>query len=126
MIAYCAAKPHAVIDYPYGAEPVCVRIRAGKRQPVFAQFWTKPANVTFRAEPMEAEFFRGAYPDCIRRGYYCPPVQQPYWNTVWFGPDGACPIPEDELRMMLDHAYEDALQRLPKYVQRALDEGTPL
>ncbi len=120
MIAYCAAKPHTYIDYPYGDEPVCVRIRAGKRTPVFAQFWTKPANATFRAAPDEAEFFRSVYPETIRRGYYCPPSQQPYWNTVYLRDDESCEVPDDELRMMLDHAYADAVSRLPKYLQREL------
>ena len=64
-------------------------------------------------------------PADIRRGYYCPPSQQPYWNTVLLGEHGECGIPDDELRMMLDHAYEDAIARLPKYVQRELAAERP-
>ena len=127
MIDYCLAKPHSYLDYPYGDEPAVVRIRAGKRRPGFAQFWNSPAmrNATFRAHPSEAAFFREVYPADIRRGYYCPPSQQPYWNTVLLGEHGECGIPDDELRMMLDHAYEDALSRLPKYVQRELAAERP-
>ena len=127
MIAYCLRKPCAYLDYPYGDEPAVVRIRAGKRTPCFAQFWDGPAmrNATFRAHPSEAAFFREVYPDTIRRGYYCPPCQQPYWNTVMLGEGGTCEVPDDELRMMFDHAWEDAVSRLPKYLQREIRAEQP-
>ncbi len=125
LLAYCLAMPHTYLDYPFGDEPACVRIRAGKRTPIFAQFWSRPGrrNVTLRVHPSEALFFREAYPETIRRGYFCPPSQQPHWNTILLREDESCEVPEDELRMMLDHAYEDAVSRLPKYVQKMLAES---
>ncbi len=32
--------------------------------------------------PNAADFYRRMYPGVVVRGYHCPPVQQPYWNTI--------------------------------------------
>ena len=64
---------------------------------------------------MTGEFYRQLYPDVIVRGYHCPPVQQPYFNTF--------PINEisDELiHEMADHSYVTVVGKLPKYKQKNL------
>ena len=38
----------------------------------------------------------------VTRGYHCPPVQQPHFNTV--GLDGS--VPDEEIMLMIDHAYD--------------------
>lgn len=120
IIAYCLQKPTAYLDYPYGDEPACVRIRAEDKHPVFVQIWTSPSvrNVTVRTEPSMAEFYRAAYPNCIRRGYYCPPVMQPYWNTISMDENWHSDVPEDVLVSMLDDAFDACVARLPKRLQK--------
>lgn len=53
------------------------------------------------------------------RGYHCPPVQQPYWNTISL--DG---FPEEELLFMIDHAYDTVVAGFSKKVQKEILEDT--
>jgi predicted DNA-binding protein (MmcQ/YjbR family) len=53
----------------------------------------------------------------VTRGYHCPPVQQPYFNTVSL--DGT--VPDDVLIMMIDHAYAVVVGKLPKKAQKDLE-----
>jgi predicted DNA-binding protein (MmcQ/YjbR family) len=50
------------------------------------------------------------------RGYHCPPVQQPYANSLPL--DGS--VPEDDILELADLAYEAVVAKLPKYRQREL------
>ena len=60
-----------------------------------------------------------AYPGKVVRGYYCPPVQQPYWNTIYLED-----FPEDELLNMIDLAYDTVFFKFSKKVQKQiLEEG---
>ena len=59
--------------------------------------------------------FREAYPGIVVSGYHCPPVQQPYWNTI-----DLQRFPDDDLPMMIDHAYNTVVSRFSKKVQREL------
>ena len=52
------------------------------------------------------------------RGYHCPPVQQPYWNTIFLSD-----FPDDELLNMIDLAYDTVFSKFSKKEQkRILDE----
>ncbi|MBQ7783125.1 MAG: hypothetical protein IJ368_04070, partial [Oscillospiraceae bacterium] len=62
------------------------------------------------------EFYRTLFPDAVKRGYHCPPVQQPYFNTV----DLNGSVPDDEIIRMLDSSYRYVVSKLPKKVQREL------
>lgn len=57
------------------------------------------------------------YPQKVVRGYHCPPVQQPYWNTVHLND-----FPDVELLNMIDHAYETVLHSFSKKVQKQILE----
>ncbi|MCE5343312.1 MAG: MmcQ/YjbR family DNA-binding protein [Eubacteriales bacterium] len=107
---YCLAKHGAYFNNPFGAEPVCARI--GKR--IFAEIYPSRAWVTLRCDPVYGLAMREAYPGTVRRGYYCPPSQQPHHNTVTL--DGT--VPDDVLLQMIDHSYESALKSLTR-AQRA-------
>lgn len=113
LIQYCYSKGKAYIDYPFGKEPVCIKIN-GK---IFAEVYPKESNykITLKCEPMLADFFRGQYPDIVVRGYHCPPAQQPHRNTVWVNE-----IDDWVLYGMIDHSYEQVIKSFPKKVQRQL------
>ena len=109
ICAYCLEKPGAYRDLPFGEVPVCFKVK-GK---IFAQLY--PDKITLKCTAFSGEAFRAAYPGIVTRGYHCPPVQQPYWNTV-----DLSRFPQEELPMMIDHAYETVVSRLPKKVQQEL------
>lgn len=107
--AYCLAKAGSYRDLPFGEVPVCYKVR-GK---IFAQLY--PDKMTLKCTAFSGQAFRQAYPGIVVRGYHCPSVQQPYWNTIYLNS-----FPAQELPMMIDHAYETVVSSLPKKVQREI------
>ncbi len=104
---YCMKKNGAVETYPFGEFPVCYKV-AGK---IFAALYPLLDNykITLKCEPTLADFYRQQYKDIVVRGYHCPPVQQPYNNTVSINN-----IDENVLLDMIDHSYERVLAKLPQ------------
>ncbi len=88
---------------------------------IFAQVFTLRGEpkVTLNCRPDSAEFYRSVYPGSVVRGYHCPPIQQPHFNTVNL--DGS--VSDDELLLMIDHVYDTVLAKFPKYIQREIREG---
>lgn len=105
----CLAKPGAYEDYPFGDTPVCCKVR-GK---IFAQIYAD--KVTLKCTAFSGQMLRQAYPDIVVRGYHCPPVQQPYWNTIYLDR-----FPQEQLSSLIDHAYETVVFSLPKKLQREI------
>lgn len=109
---YCLQKHKACEARPFGEYPICYKLN-GK---IFAQVY--PDKVTLKCTAFSGEAFRQAYPGVVVRGYHCPPVQQPYWNTV-----DLKLFPEKELPCMIDHAYETVLHSFSRKVQRQIEEA---
>ena len=107
--AYCLSKACAYEDHPFGEWPVCIKVK-GK---IFAQIY--PDKITLKCTAFSGQAFRDAWPGIVTRGYHCPPVQQPYWNTI-----DLTLFPAEELPMMIDHAYETVVSSLPKRLQREI------
>lgn len=105
----CTAKPGALETYPFGDWPICYKVH-GK---IFAQIYED--KVTLKCTAFSGEAFRQAYPGIVVRGYHCPPVQQPYWNTILLD----C-FPKEHLPMMIDHAYEAVLGKLTRKEREAI------
>lgn len=99
----CLKKPGAYEDHPFGAWPVCYKVN-GK---IFAQVY--PDKLTVKCTAFSGEAYRLAYPGIVVRGYHCPPVQQPYWNTI-----DLIRFPSEELPHMIDHTYETVVSKLPR------------
>lgn len=118
LIKYCCGKHLAYMDYPFGEEPVCIKVNGR----IFAEIYTGEDNykITLKCEPVLAELFRGQYPGVVVRGYHCPPAQQPHRNTVWING-----IEDDVLYGMIDHSYQQVLKSFPKKVRKELEEGRP-
>ena len=112
---YCLAKHKAYEDHPFGETPICYKLR-GK---IFAQLYPdlKDYKITLKCTAFSGSAFRAAYPGVVVRGYHCPPVQQPYWNTIYLDE-----FPEEELPFMIDHAYETVLGSFGKKVQKEILE----
>lgn len=107
ILTYCLSKSGAYLDHPFGDIPVCVKVE--KR--LFAQLYPNPDDykITLNCDMATGEFYRQLYPDAVARGYHCPPIQQPYFNTVRL--DGN--LSDEELLQMIDHSYDTVVKKLP-------------
>lgn len=110
-------KNGAYIDHPFGPEST---IKVEKK--IFAQLFTLKGieSVTFNCDAMTGEFYRSLFPGVVVRGYHCPPVQQPYFNTLPINGE----VPDELILEMADHSYKTVMGKLPKYVQKRLLENT--
>jgi len=122
IIDYCLKKPGAYLDYPFEPEFSVVKVKAPSQEKgrIFAQpFMLRgEPKVTLNCTPESAEFYRNVYPGSVVRGWHCPPVMHPYFNTVNL--DGS--VPEDEILRMVDHAYTVVIAKMPQYIQNEIKE----
>ena len=119
---YCLEKPGAYADYPFNPNFPVIKVKSLSQDKgkIFAQPFVLRGQpkVTLNCEIMTGEFYRSVYPGTVTRGYHCPPVQQPYFNTVTL--DGI--VPDDVLIEMIDHAYNYVVGKLPKKIQNELKD----
>jgi predicted DNA-binding protein (MmcQ/YjbR family) len=109
---YCLSKPCAYIDYPFGPIPVCLKVK----DRLFAQVYPDPEDlkITLNCDLMTGESYRALFPGTVVRGYHCPPVQQPYFNTIFL--NGT--VPDPVLLDMIDHSYSVVTGKLPQYIRK--------
>ena len=100
--------PAACAESPFGPDSICLRI--GEHGPIFASLMPERGWISFRCEAIQGLVWREQFPGTVRRGYHCPPVHQPYNNTVTL--DGT--VPDSILMDMLEHSYQRALRSLTK------------
>ena len=114
MIKYCLTKKHSYIDFPFGEQPVCIKVN-GK---IFAEIYTHGDNfkITLKCEPILAELFRQQYPDIVVKGYHCPPTLQRHRNTIYINKG----VPDKEIFSMIDHSYDEVIKTFPKKVQKEI------
>ena len=112
---YCKGKPYATEEFPFGDVPICYKLN-GK---IFAQLYPYEHDykITLKCTVDAGQFYREVYPQKVVRGYHCPSVQQPYWNTVYLDD-----FPEEELLNMIDLAYDTVLSKLSKKEKKAIME----
>ena len=120
IIDYCLQKTGAYLEYSFGPEFPLIKVKAPSQEKgrIFAMpFMLRgEPKVTLNCTPASAEFYRSIYPGSVVRGWHCPPVQQPHFNTVNL--DGT--VPDDEIIRMIDHAYDVVVAKFPKYIQKEL------
>lgn len=74
-------------------------------------------KITLKCTVDAGQFYRMVYPGKVVRGYHCPTVQQPYWNTIYLDD-----FPDEELLNMIDHSYETVWNSFSKKVQKQILE----
>lgn len=119
ILDICLLKPGAHVTFPFGADSFVVKLKSPSSQArIFAQLFLLRGEpyATFNCDAATGLYYRALYPESVTRGYHCPPVQQPYFNTVKL--DGS--VPDDVLANMIEHAYHTVLHKLPKYARREL------
>lgn len=123
IMDYCLSKNGAYLEYPFGPDVAVVKVGKPEIRPgrIFAQFFVLRGKetVTLNCDEMTGQLYRQLYPNIVVRGYHCPPVQQPYFNT--FALNGA--VPDEMLVEMVEHSYEVVVRKLPKYIQKALERA---
>lgn len=112
---YCLSKHKSCETYPFGDVPICYKLN-GK---IFAQLYPYDWDykITLKCTAEAGEFYRSVYSGKVVRGYHCPPVQQPYWNTIYLDD-----FSDEELLNMIDLAYETVLQSFSKKAQKQILE----
>lgn len=112
---YCMSKLGAYEECPFGDVPVCYKLN----KKIFAQLYPYEHDykITLKCTADAGSFYRTVYPGKVVRGYHCPPVQQPYWNTIYLDD-----FPDEELLNMIDHAYETVFNSFSKKVQKEILE----
>ncbi len=115
LLNYCLSKNGAYVDHPFGPDSDIIKVE-GK---IFAQLFVLQGEltVTFNCDRMTGEFYRNLFPGVVVRGYHCPPVQQPYFNTL-----PVDDVPDEMIFEMADHSYITVVSKLPKYKQKRLKE----
>lgn len=115
LINYCLHKPGAVLDFPFGEIPMCIKV-CGK---IFAEIYPKANDykITLKCEPERAEFYRHQYSDIVVPGYHVPNRQKIYWNTVFLNEKI-----EEEILNMVDHSYNEVKKKLKKAERMELEK----
>jgi predicted DNA-binding protein (MmcQ/YjbR family) len=120
IIAHCLQKPGAYLDYPFDAVTPVVKVKAPSQEKgrIFAQAFMLRGEpkTTLNCTPAMADFYRRMYPGSVVRGWHCPPVMQPHFNTVSL--DGT--VPDAEILRMIEEAYDTVVAKLPKYIQQEI------
>lgn len=116
FLDYCLNKRGAYLDFPFGSDVAVVKV--GKR--IFAQLFElkKIVTVTLNCTYEGGLYYRSNYPDIVTRGYHCPIVQQPYFNSMPLDK-----LPDEIIIEMIEHSYETVVNKLPKNKQMELKNG---
>lgn len=107
LVAYCLAKPGAGPDTPWEGDLVA---KVGGK--IFAFLGTERVGLKCGRTAEEAAELQAVYPDSVAPSAY---IGRYGWCTVAL--DG--PIPDDELRELVDASYADVVARLPKRLRPA-------
>lgn len=108
IIEYCLKKKGATKEYPFGQDPVVIKI-AGK---MFALIFEDKEYLNLKCDPMIAENLREQH-ESVRPAYH---MNKQHWNTIIM--DGS--LNEPELFAMIDHSYDLVVKNLPKSLRESI------
>ena len=110
---YCLNKNKAYIDYPFGDIPICFKVN----NKLFAQLYPleDDCKITLKCDVLLAELYRKQYKDNVIKGYHCPPIQAPHFNTIYINE-----IDDNVLLEMIDHSYDIVVKSFSKKIQKEI------
>ncbi len=116
IIECCLKKKGAYIDFPFGEGSPVIKVE----NKIFAQIFKLKGEdfVTLNCDAGTGQYYRNMFAGIVRRGYHCPTLLQPYFNTM---PVNG--VPDVILKTMIDGSYKRVTERLPKYKQKRLKEN---
>jgi predicted DNA-binding protein (MmcQ/YjbR family) len=105
LVAYCLAKPGAEETYPWGEGELVAKV-GGK---AFAFIGLDGGTVGLKCgrDAAESAEWRDRYPGAVTSSAY---IGRYGWNAV----DYTGPVPEDEVRELVDASYDAIVAALPK------------
>jgi predicted DNA-binding protein (MmcQ/YjbR family) len=105
LVAYCLGKPGAEETYPWGEEELVAKV--GGKAFAFVNLGGGRVGVKCGRNAEEAAEWRDRYPDAITVSHY---TGRYGWNSVdWTGP-----VPDVEVRELVDASYDAIVAALPK------------
>lgn len=113
IIEYGLKKKGATKDYPFGPDPLVLKI-AGK---MFALIFERKGDYSYlnlKCDPAIAENLREQH-ESVRPGYH---MNKKHWNTILM--DGS--LPDSDIFVMIDHSYEMVVKNLPKSLRESIKE----
>ncbi|HEY2493187.1 MAG TPA: MmcQ/YjbR family DNA-binding protein [Paenibacillus sp.] len=113
IIEYCLKKKGATKNYPFGPDPLVIKI-AGK---MFALIFENKGDYSYlnlKCDPVIAENLREQHEN-IRPGYH---MNKKHWNTITM--DGS--LPESDVFVLIDHSYDMVVKNLPKSLRESIAE----
>ncbi|CAM4420129.1 putative DNA-binding protein (MmcQ/YjbR family) [Paenibacillus endophyticus] len=111
IIAYCVNKKGAAKEYPFGPDPLVIKI-AGKMFALIFENKGDHSYINLKCDPVIAANLREQHHN-VRPGYH---MNKKHWNTIAM--DGS--LPESDLFAMIDHSYDMVVKNLPKSVRESL------
>ena len=112
---FCCGLPGVYETHPFGPDPLCYKV--GGKIIVQINEQSEVKRITCKTTPEKAEEYRMMFPGVVVRGYHCPPVQQPHWNSMDY-----TKIPDPVLMQMMEEAYEIVTEKLTRKEKVNLDE----
>jgi len=103
IVSHCLDKPGAREDYPFGPEPLVVKVGSKMFALVSG---SEPVHISLKCDPDTAIMLRQEF-EAVKPGYH---LNKTHWNTVVV--DGS--VPEKDVRWMIDHSYALVLKSMPK------------
>ncbi|MGO4729285.1 MmcQ/YjbR family DNA-binding protein [Paenibacillus sp. 2KB_22] len=114
MIEYSLKKKGAIKDYPFGPDPVAIKV-AGKMFALIFENKEKHCRLNLKCDPIIAENLREQH-EAVQPGYH---MNKKHWNTITL--DGS--LSNEDVYFMIDHSYDMVIQSLPKRVRESLVES---
>jgi len=113
LAAFALSFPETTEEQPFGPSVDVYKI-AGK---IFAILSPEdsPPSISLKCEPMLALELRAEF-DAVIPGYH---LNKSHWNTVIL--DGS--VPDNEIKRMISHSYEQVVGGLPKVQRQRLSSN---
>lgn len=117
---YCLAKAGVIEDTPFGEDHLVFKV--GGKMFALLSLDEIPSQANLKCDPDRAMELRDRY-EGVKPGYH---MNKKHWNSVVLGGD----VPDQELRMLIDHSYQLVVQALPRHDRerlalRASPDATP-
>jgi len=115
LSVYCTSKKGAVQDYPFGPEPLVMKV-GGKMFALLSEHGQQDTvNISLKCDPIIAENLREQH-KCVVAGYH---LNKKHWNTVIV--DGSLPLAD--LQAMVDHSYDLVFRSLTKSERESITKN---